>query len=240
MDILDLSQVRAQYWTEQLRDWFGVRYTDILEAGFGSNVNIDADERPNLVMRKTSFLSGYDVDGTGDASLGQYSGKSAGVCTVNVPRRFFAEHGSVWIMALLRFPTIHEQEIHYLFKKSNPTYKEISGDHRLWEMEPPIDHDVGDFFTGSSSTQDLGTSPYGQWYRMHPSIVHQSYQEVQGFTFTKTIPASIDAARYIQADEFQNTFQTNQLGDWQSQGRIDVTAMRPIGAPLQSVFAGVK
>ena len=69
-DILDLKRVQARYKTEQIRDWFGQRYNDLLNSTWNSTVNIDADERPELLIRRTEHLSGYDVDGTDDASLG--------------------------------------------------------------------------------------------------------------------------------------------------------------------------
>lgn len=237
LDILDLQQIRARYRSEQTRDWFGQRYNDLLSDVYGSGVNIDADERPLLVMREKKFMSGYDVDGTADATLGTYSGKSAALCDMRFPRKFFAEHGSLWIMALIRFPTIHEEEVNFLQKKSQPTFKEIAGDPDIMAAEPPIDHDVSDFFKGSSS-QDLGTMPYGQWYRYQPSVVHEKYDNLNGFTFVSKTPTSLDEARYCRAGEYDSAFQTNQLGQWQASCRIDINAQRVIPGPLTSVFAG--
>lgn len=238
MDILDLARVQARYRSEQLRDWFGRRYTDILEANFGGSAGTDADERPTLLMRNTAYLSGYDVDGTDDASLGTFSGKSVTVANIGIPRRFIPEHGAIMVMALVRFPTIHQDETHYLIKKSQPTYIEISGDGALWENEPPINHQVQDFFTNNSSTQSLATMPYGQWYREHPNIVHDGYRELTGFPFLNNAPTSLDTARYVQDLDYSSTFQTEQQGHWQMQGRVDVMAHRSIPGPLVSVFAG--
>jgi len=238
MDILDLARLKGRYRSEQTRDWFATRYNDLLKNVFGSGVNTDADERPTLVMRKTQYMSGYDVDGTDDATLGSYSGKSASVATLNVPRRFCPEHGTIWVQALLRFPTIHEEEIHYLFKKSQPTYLEIAGDPQLLSMEEPAEYDVADFFT-SSSSQDLGHMPYGQWYRYHPSIVHQKYDALDGFTFIETVPNTIDKARYIKKAEYASAFQTQQLGQWQASCRVNVKKHTVVPGALKSVFAGV-
>jgi len=237
LDILDLARVRGRYRSEQKRDWFGLRYNDLLKTVFGSGVNTDADERPTLIMRKTSFMSGYDVDGTDDASLGSYSGKSSSVAQLRVPRRYCPEHGTIWVMALLRFPTIHEEEIHYLFKKSQPGYLEISGDPDLLSKEEPADYDVSEFFTTSTSI-DLGHMPYGQWYRYHPSIVHTLYDSLDGFTFIKSPPGSILAARYIQNLDYTSAFQTEQLGQWQASCRVEVMKQSNVPGPLQSVFAG--
>ncbi len=237
LDILDLARVRARYRSEQTRDWFGQRYNDLIKSVYGSGVNTDADERPTLIMRRTENMSGYDVDGTDDATLGSYSGKSAATLRMSVPRRYCPEHGTIWVQALLRFPTIHEEEIHFLFKKSQPTYLEIAGDPQIISHEEPIDADVADFFT-SSSSQDLGTMPFGQHYRYHPSIVHNKYDALDGFTFSDTVPASISDARYIKTQEFASAFQTTQLGQWQASCRIGVQKHTVVPGALTSVFAG--
>ena len=106
VDLYNLSAKMGTLKSEQIRDYFAVRYRDLLQYSFRSDVNIDADQRPLLLMRRSQFISGYDVDGTDDATLGQYSGKAFGVCKMAIPRRFFPEHGVIWIMALLRFPPV--------------------------------------------------------------------------------------------------------------------------------------
>ena len=238
MDILDLARTQARYRSEQLRDWFGQRYTDILGATWGGSAGTDADERPTLLMRKSNYISGYDVDGTGDASLGTYSGKSVSLANISIPRKFIPEHGAIMVMALIRFPTIHLNEVHYLLQKGQPTYKEISGDPTLWENEPPHTPQVQDFFTNTASTQSLGTMPWGQWYREHPNVVHDQFREISGFTFLKDLPTSLDTARYIQTTDYDTTFQTDQLGHWQLQARLDCMVHRSVPGPLVSVFAG--
>ena len=237
LDILDLERVRARYRTEQQRDWFNQRYTDLLEDVFGGFANADADERPTLIKRQHHMLSGYDVDGTDAAALGTYSGKSVGTCGLSFPRRFFPEHGALWIMTLMRYPTIHEEEVHYLDKKSQPTYLEIAADPQLWEAEPPHEIQVQDFFKGTDSSS-LGTVPYGQWYRYHPSHVHRLYDALDGFTFIASIPGNQDQARYVRNNDYNNVYQTTQLGDWQVQARIGVTAHRAVPTVLESIFAG--
>src|SRR5437588_538781 len=41
----------------------------------GGKTSYDADNRPLLVMRSNLWASGYDVDGTDQTSLGQFSGR---------------------------------------------------------------------------------------------------------------------------------------------------------------------
>src|SRR5205807_9534408 len=51
------------------------------------------DNRPLLVMRSNLWASGYDVDGTDQTSLGQFSGRVQQTYKHSVPRFFVPEHG---------------------------------------------------------------------------------------------------------------------------------------------------
>src|SRR5947208_3566432 len=53
---------------------FMQRYHDVISS-FGGKTSYDADNRPLLVMRSNLWASGYDVDGTDQTSLGQFSGR---------------------------------------------------------------------------------------------------------------------------------------------------------------------
>src|SRR5207249_10437458 len=64
----------ANLHTDQERDYFMQRYHDVISS-FGGKTSYDADNRPLLVMRSNLWASGYDVDGTDQTSLGQFSGR---------------------------------------------------------------------------------------------------------------------------------------------------------------------
>src|SRR5688572_30977430 len=65
---------RSSDLTDQERDYFMQRYHDVISS-FGGKTSYDADNRPLLVMRSNLWASGYDVDGTDQTSLGQFSGR---------------------------------------------------------------------------------------------------------------------------------------------------------------------
>lgn len=238
LDIIDLAKQKGHYRTQLQRDWFGQYYNDILKEAFNSQVNVDADQRPTLLMRSTSWLSGYDVDGTGDANLGDYSGKSVGVTPFGFPRRFFPEHGALWIMALLRFPIVAQREMHRLHMTVNPDYKMFSGDPALWEHEPPEQLQCDDYFTDGGAV-DLGYTPYGQMYRMHPSAVHGSYVGLTGYPFMQTTPTTTAQARYEQANEYDTVFKSTSEGHFQVAAHLGLLAERVVPGPKSSIFAGV-
>src|SRR5205823_200091 len=76
--------------TDQERDYFMQRYHDVISS-FGGKTSYDADNRPLLVMRSNLWASGYDVDGTDQTSLGQFSGRVQQTYKHSVPRFFVPE-----------------------------------------------------------------------------------------------------------------------------------------------------
>lgn len=237
LDIVDLAQLQASYKSDTLRSYIGDRYREILKRSWGGRANPDADERPTLIMRNKSMLSGYDVDGTDQASLGQYSGKSATIVKFNMPHRFFPEHGAVWVQICLRFPTVFQQEAHYLHNNSNPTYKEIAGDPDAMGHEPPVAI-TSDKYFATATANDYGHGPYGNWMRAQPNYVHQSYANLGGFPFLFPFPANALNARYHVNDEYTSVFQASTLGHWNLQGNCQCYVKRVTPPAGSSVFAG--
>src|SRR5690348_18509372 len=72
----------------------------IFISSFGGKTSYDADNRPLLVMRSNLWASGYDVDGTDQTSLGQFSGRVQQTYKHSVPRFFVPEHGTMFTLAL--------------------------------------------------------------------------------------------------------------------------------------------
>jgi len=237
-DIVDLEQVKATYRTEVDRNYFGERYNDLMGQAFGTRVNTDADERPTLVAHSSSWLSGYDVDGTGDAVLGEYAGKSMGQAAFGFGRKWFPEHGSLFVMALPRFPTIHVKERPFLNHLVNFGYSEMSGDPEIVGVQPPADIVASQYFSDGGGSDVLGVGPWGQWYRYHPSTVHRQYHNLDGFTFIDTTPTDENSAWYIQSDEYDEVFQSTQLANWQTQARLDISALRIVPPARRSLYVG--
>src|SRR5437879_8726783 len=75
-------------------------------------------------MRSNLWASGYDVDGTDQTSLGQFSGRVQQTYKHSVPRFFVPEHGTMFTLALVRFPPTATKEIQYLNAKGALTYTE--------------------------------------------------------------------------------------------------------------------
>ena len=94
IDVRDFNRIKAQAKTEIQRTWFASRYNEIMKRDYGVGINTDADERPELCFRYTEMVSGEEINGTDDATLGTYLGKTVKRINPNMPRKYFDEHGS--------------------------------------------------------------------------------------------------------------------------------------------------
>src|SRR2546426_11943263 len=102
-------------------------YHDVISS-FGGKTSYDADNRPLLVMRSTLWASGYDVDGTDQMSLVQFSGRVQQTYKYSVPCFFVPDLGTMFTLALVRFPPTATNELQYLTAKDALTDTDIAGD----------------------------------------------------------------------------------------------------------------
>src|SRR6266516_1535026 len=148
IDIMGLQAAYANLHTDQERDYFMQRYHDVISS-FGGKTSYDADNRPLLVMRSNLWASGYDVDGTDQTSLGQFSG---------------------------RVPPTATKEIQYLNAKGALTYTDLAGDPVLYGNLPPREISMKDVFRSGDSSKKFKIAE-GQWYRYAPSYVFPDYDQ---------------------------------------------------------------
>lgn len=236
VSLLDVAAQEARLKTELERNYFNSRYREIVR-NMGGYTTIDADNRPQLVQHSSFWASGYDVDGTGDQSLGNFSGRVTQAFNYNTPRWRVPEHGSIWVMMLVRFPPVNYREEHYLVNNPSPSYKEIIGDPAIVQNEPPVEVSTGDFFVSGGATS-LGFIPYGSWYRYQPHNVHREYAVVSGFPFQDTLPTTSERANLVDSSDYDNLFASRQLAHWNVQARLDTNVIRRLPPARESILAG--
>src|SRR5699024_11779955 len=117
--------------------YYFIHHYHVVISSFGCKTSYYVDNRPLLVMRSNLWASGYDVDGTDQTSLGQFSGRLQQTYKHSVPRFFVPEHGTMFTLALVRFPPTATKEIQYLNAKVTLTYTAIAADPVLYGNSPP-------------------------------------------------------------------------------------------------------
>lgn len=242
LDIRDLKQIQSRYSSIQEQNYFAQFYDDVLKSKWNtSGVNADADPRPTYLGRDTHFVSGTDVNGTDDATLGTYVGKTLDRIRFNIPRRFMPEHGNIWIMMLARFPLVHTKEQHPLLSTALVDQKLLLADPKVWAAEPVAPFDPSAWLAGGSlitPNVDQLQQPYGQEYRYQPNRIHPSFETIPGYPFTQWDANNPYPWYYYQDGEYNDTFQTSQIGHWQTHAKVSVQKYSSIVDPKTSIFAG--
>ena len=192
LDVVDLEQVKARYGSLQERAFFAAtdRYTDIMAAVYGtkkSAINIDADERSELLSMSDNYLGSNDTAIVDQSGAGKSTGQAGGELMFSIPRKFFPEHGVITIMACLRYPQMIHGEVNPLMAIPNPSYLKLSNDPRLMGNQPPEALNPREWFANLSSgsnTNDWGTIPYGaEWRALPAGIIDSVYDDLDGFPF---------------------------------------------------------
>lgn len=244
LDIRSLAYIQGLYEMELETAFFTEFYKDVLEKRWGTSVNIDADQRPEFLFRKTFMMSGHDVDGADDASLGQVIGKTVSDCSFSMPRKFFNEHGAVWVVALLRHPFVHVGETNSLLYDAQEATKDIFiANPSVMENLPPTPYRPLDWLAapwGGSTYSTTEVKPYGQQYRLKQNRVHKNYADIEGYPFLAQIISNLESASYYQTGDYDDIFQTSQLGHWQGHLKFSMQSHRVINSASDSVFAGTR
>src|SRR5207245_10399213 len=105
----------------------------------------------------------------------------------SVPRFFVPEHGTMFTLALVRFPPTATKEILYFNAKGALTYTDIVGDPVLYGNLPPREIFMKDVFRFGDSAKKFKFDE-DQWYRYAPSYVSPAYFLLHGSPLIKERP----------------------------------------------------
>lgn len=233
LDIMNLDRAYGQLHTVQERDYFMLRYRDVIES-FGGRTTIDADNRPQLLMRSKFWASGYDVDGTDQSSLGQFAGRVQQTFNHKLPRWYCPEHGVVMTLALARFPPIVHNEVNYFVGNESITYPLIAGDPAIVGNIPPHEMQIWHVVPGVTGKLKV---PHSQWYRVHNNHVDEAYDDIGSFPFCELQSlAQPEANMRIFPDHYDKCFQSLQLKHWNIQCKFNDTVYRRLPSARDSIM----
>src|SRR5258705_303300 len=169
-------------------------------------------------------------------SLGQFSGRVQQTYKHSVPRFFVPEHGTMFTLALVRFPPTATKEIQYLNAKGALTYTDIAGDPVLYGNLSPREISMKDVFRSGDSSKKFKIAE-GQWYRYAPSYVSPAYHLLEGFPFIQEPPSGdLQERVLIRHHDYDQCFQSVQLLQWNSQVKFNVTVYRNLPTTRDSIM----
>lgn len=225
LNVKDLAQGEAMLLSDQQRDLFAQRYRDVVDM-LGGDAPLDVDRRPQLLQRTSMWTSGYDVNGSDQASLGQYSGRAQQAFQHTVPRFFCREHGVVLTLAVARLPHVHYDALSYEVGCNDLSYATMIHDPIMAGVGGETDVPLWALYNGGGN--DFVAMAHQQWHRVAaPAHVDERYELVDGFPFIGLIPATgNDDVVYIEPHDYDGMFQSDQLSQWNIQCKTNVTCQR--------------
>lgn len=230
--IQDIQSLASRSRNESYRDFISSRYQEIVEGMSGGELHDYADNVPELVWKEESWLSGYDVNGTAGAELGQVVGKAVGSVNFNMPRRFFAEHGTLYMFCVLRLPPVFEFSRQYLDTFNRP-YHEVVPQGGV--QFAPVELKMSDVWSGAGAS-GVGFVPMWEWYRDHPSYCHPRFFDSDAGWQTLDRPSSWGQSVECSPKQYDAMFASMKLRHAVVSVRHNINAWRPIPDGYGSVM----
>lgn len=231
--VFDIQERMTNSRNKMFRDFISSRYVEIMKNLSGAPVHDYSDDRPELIWRESDWMSGYDINATAGNDLGASVGKGVGVVNFNMPRRFFSEHGTLYIMAVLRMPPMFTQTKQFtdnLNRRFSLIVPQESNSIKPTEIR------MSDVFTNGSS-ESLGYVPAYEWYRDHPSFVHrQFFEQDRGWQY---LPAPSTAQATIEVGNYDSMFRSLKLRHAVVACEHRVEAWRPIPSAMSSLMVDI-
>src|SRR5262249_8554818 len=120
-------------------------------------------------------------------SLGQFSGRVQQTYKHSVPRFFVPEHGTMFTLALVRFPPTATKEIQYLNAKGALTYTDIAGDPVLYGNLPPREISMKDVFRSGDSSKKFKIRSEERFSRNAEPLFRSNLKLLRRITRTENI-----------------------------------------------------
>lgn len=228
----DIMEGHTRLRNMAFRDFVSSRYTEVMESMSGLSASPEIDQRPELCWQESQWMSSFDINGTSGAEHGAAVGKAVAAVNVRMPRKLFVEHGTLWMLATVRFPAIYEDALQWLDNMNRPFEEVIpSGMVQL----KPKEVTLGDLHDGGGATS-VGFVPHFEWYRNHPSFAtSEIYDKENGWPILSRPTTHVGATEATNMDAI---FQTTPISEILYSCRHDVRAFRMLPDALDSVMAG--
>ena len=232
---LDLALYTATARDQQAKDWQAIRIQDIYNYTYGGELNNEQEKVPYMLMPpQENYLESYatkpeGMGGTQSTSIAQIAGSLKG----QIRRRFFAEHGTIWIMGLTRVRPSYKYTENYL---DNPTHfgasKKLLG-HPAGNAEAPINITLADLYSNSTSSASAGYQPWYQWYREKPDYWSPTFFEEDEGWPPRNTPTTKDGIK--RHPDYGDIFYGSQFGEGLQHTSIGLQGARNFGGGMESI-----
>lgn len=235
LNMYEMAEDRAQTRTVAIRTYKATdRFDQIFRERFGTSVSDDIVKKPHFLGSSRGKVSGVDVDGTSGDQLGQTVGKGVLQLKFNLRKKFFKEHGTIWLLCVARTKPLYKHFKSYNDTQSQ-TYDRVAGDDAT-SMYEPILVKRRDVDLNTSSNNTLGYMPRNQQFRTMEGYVHPGfYEQDKGYVFNQ-MQTDAASASLIRPEDYDESFLNHDLlGHWRASVMNRFTVQRNISGPEVSL-----
>ena len=164
--MLDTAKYLKTGRDNQLRTWDAVRAEDIYRATYGGNLAAESQKRPIHLHyeRQPIRLNAQQID---PLDVQQIAQAQAGG-SVNIPRRYYPEHGTIYIYGLARVKPTYWESIDFLDQQTHFANAKNTFGHPVGASEKPKQIQLIDMFHDVSGSTEAGYAPHYAWYHRRP------------------------------------------------------------------------
>ena len=243
IDLIQFEQQKVELQREINTEVDMRKYREYLTNVLHGQVSEEADYRPRILAMDGWWQSSFDVDGTAGQQFGETMGKSITQRSFGFPMFYAPEHGYIATFVMCRFPFILANAKHRYVNVDlgdETILKELVADPAVLATQPPQEWKVNDYIHSSSNTGTGFKYPYGQSWRMDPSMAHPWYEDRDhGFPVVSDTLANVRHLIECPTHIWQEVFFSDRLAHIQCEIQTDKTRLTMVPQGSSSVYAGV-
>ena len=234
LDVSELGHTIAEWRQGRVEQWMGVRFEEEFAAFFGTRPPAEVAKVPEFLGRSSKWLSSHDIDGTSGDQFGSAIGKMTGYASWRMPRKFFREHGTLFVLACARPRVVWQNARHLLDLSSDFRNGALRNAVPANAAQLPDAMNLSRLFWDGKSGVAAGYHPALQHYRCHPSYVSSILDSANAGWEGRATPATSAPTRYVP--NYDDVFATAQGGHGLMVCDNSISARRVVPEPSESVF----
>ena len=217
----------------QLRQWDAVRKEDIYRATYNGKISPEALKRPIHLHyeRQTVKLQAEDYDqleGTQIAAA-QAGGK------IVIPKRYYPEHGTVYIYGLARVRPSYWNAIDFLDSQTQLGNMKTALGHPVGGSEGPKEIQLADLFADATGSTSAGYSPWDQWHLKKPDYWSPVIEDADEGWPARDTPTT--KAALFRHPNYDDIWSSLQFGHGLVHCGITASGNRAVGSGRTSIMS---
>ena len=223
--VIQLSQIIQQGKEDQQRAWNAVRPEERYRAIYEGKLDKEVEEEPVFLGNTNGKVGGptQTMDPLENTKLQQLMGKAS----IRFPRKFYEEHGTLYILLLARWRPSYRHAIPLLDQPAILGNNKLGLGHPLGANERPREMQLGELFADTASSTSTGFIKHNDWWKRQPDHWSPAYYTEDTGWIPRATPSS--KAELWRHPEYEDIWATPQYAHGKVHTKIRIDGARPTG-----------